>query len=229
MEDNHFHIPFYIVAFFLALICLTSPTSVMAQEEKAEVKIFAGLNEVVPQATVIAARVTEADAQVRKAEARDTVYQTLDAIVDSLEKLEALYKDWDEISSWQFNRLLRAQSSYDDLREEQKKPLGSINTELLILENMRGTCQNEKTYWQEWQVSLSKREVGVPVETFKRTLTSIDTLLKRITRVRSELVKVQQKYSPGQEVIASRLSIIGKSLDFLRRDAFRRNTFSIFD
>lgn len=235
---NHFHVPFYAAILFLTVVFLTLSVSVKAQEEATEpkaqketveAKIFPGRNEVVPQATVISARVAEADVQVRQAEARDAVYQTLDSLVDSLGKVEEQFQKWDEINSWRLNRLLRAQLSYTDLRDQQGKPLGSINTQLFILENLRNTWQNEKTYWQEWQVALGKKEVEVPVETFQRTLISIDTLLNRIDRVGSELVKAQQKYSSGQEVIASRLSMIDKSLDILRLDAFRRNTFSIFE
>jgi small-conductance mechanosensitive channel len=218
-------------ATLLALfICLFFLQPAIAEETPAvKAKTFPGFNEVVPQATALAARMAEAESQVHKAESRETVYATLDELAEDLEKLEESYSDWEEVTDWQINRLLRAQSIYADLREQQTKPLDIIFTQLNTLEDLRSTWEKEKTYWQEWQGYLRKVDVKVPTEVFKRSLSSIDTLLKRITRVGGELVKAQQKYSPGQEIIASRLSTIDKALDNLRMDTFRRNTFSMFD
>ena len=231
----HFHRPvfqaFESAALLTLFICLFFLQPVLAEETSdVEAKTFPGINEVIPQATALAARMAEAEAQVYKAESRETtLYATLDTLVEGLEKLEEQYTDWEEVNDWQSNRLLRAQSIYADLHEQQAKPLEIIYTQLNSLEELRKTWLEEKTYWQEWQGHLRKIDVKAPTETFKRSLSSIDTLHKRITRVAGELVKAQQKYSPGQEVIASRLSTIEKALDSIRRDTFRRNAFSMFD
>jgi small-conductance mechanosensitive channel len=225
-----FNTPCFILAFFLAIVCLLVPASVMALEKPVETtKVFPGLNEVVPQATSVAAKVTEAHDQIQRAEAQGFIYETLDALNERLKELEERYQDWKYINSWQFNSLRNAQSSYADLANLQKVQLKILYTHLQNLETLRSTWEEEKTYWHEWQGALSKTHVKVPEETFERTHTSIDNLLNRITKVAGELVKAQQKYSPGQEIIASRLSIIDKTVDSLRKDTFRRNTFSIFE
>jgi len=212
------------------MVCLIVPVSVMALEEIAQPeRIFPGLSEVVPRSMSVTAQITEADAQVHEAETRDAVYETLDALLERLEALEDQYNNWEETKSWQFSRLRNAQSSYADLGDQQKLQLKIIYTQLQILENLRSTWEKEKTYWNEWQGVLNKTQVKVPEQTFESTLTNIDRLLNRITKVGSELVKAQQKYSPGQEIISSRLSIIHKTQDSLRMDTFRRNTFSIFE
>jgi potassium efflux system protein len=233
MSIRFYHPAFKAICsvFLLALlICLLFLQPAIAEETPAvEAKTFPGFNEVVPQATALAARMAEAESQVHKAESRKSVYATLDDLAEDLEKLEESYSDWEEVTNWQINRLLRAQSIYADLREQQIKPLDIIYTQLNTLENLRSTWEKEKTYWQEWQGYLRKIDVKAPTEAFKRSLSSIDTLLKRIIRVGGELVKAQQKYSPGQEIIASRLSTIGKALDSLRMDTFRRNAFSMFE
>ena len=231
---NRFHHPVFKAiesATLLTLfICLFFIQPALAGEVAAvEANTFPGFNEVVPQASALAARVADAEVQVHKAESRKSVYDTLDSLVEGLEKLEEQYSDWEDVTNWQINRLLRAQSIYADLSEQQTKSLDIIYTQLKTLEKLRRTWEKEKTYWQEWQGYLRKIDVKATAEVFKRTLSSIDTLLKRITRVGGELVEAQQKYSPGQEIIASRLSTIGKALDSLRMDTFRRNTFSMFD
>ncbi len=224
------------VALPVLLACLISPQVAFTLEapvdEKTPVvqeKNFPGFNEVVPQASALAARMAEAEVQVHKAGSRKSVYATLDTLVEKLEKIEEHYSDWEDVTNWQTNRLLRAQAIYADLSEQQTKPLDIIYTQLNTLEKLRRIWEKEETYWQEWQGSLRQIDVKAPTEAFKRSLSSIDTLLKRITRVGGELVKAQQKYSPGQEIIASRLSTIGKALDSLRMDTFRRNAFSMFD
>ena len=225
-----FNIPCCFLTTFLAIVCLIVPVFVMALEESVQTaKVFPGLNEVVPQATSVAAKVTEAHDKIQRAEAQGFIYETLDALDERLKELEEHYQDWKDINSWQFNSLRNAQSRYADLANLQKVQLKILYTHLQNLETLRSTWEEEKTYWQEWQGALSKTHVTIPEETFERTHTSIDNLLNRITKVGGELVKAQQKYSPGQEIIASRLSIIDKTVDSLRKDTFRRNTFSIFE
>ena len=231
---NHFHHPVFKAikssALLTLFICLFFLQPALAEETPAvEAKTFPGFNEVVPQAAALTVRIAEAEAQVHKAESRETVYDSLDTLVKSLEKLEEQYSDWQDVTNWQINHLLRAQSIYADLREQQTNPLEIIDSQLKTLEKLRMTWEKEKTYWQEWQESLRKTDVKAPTEAFKRSLSSIDSLLKRINRVGGELVKAQQRYSPGQEIISSRLSTIDRALGSLRRDTFRRNAFSMFD
>jgi small-conductance mechanosensitive channel len=193
------------------------------------VKTFPGLNEVVPQATLVAAKINEGNIQVLQAETRDTVYQILTAIAERLQGLEEHFNNWQEINRWQLSRLRSAQYSYTDLGSEQKVQLDIIYSQLRTLEELRSTWEKEKVYWQEWQEFLSKTNVKAAEESFQRTLSSIDNLLKKVNKVGEELVKAQQKYSPGQEIIDSRLSIINKTLGSLRMDVFHRNTYSIFE
>jgi hypothetical protein len=118
-------------ALLALFVCLLLLQPAIAEETPAvETKTFPGFNEVVPKATALAARMAEADAQVQKAESRETVYATLDALAEGLENLEEQYSDWDDINNWQVNRLFRAQSIYSDLRDQNSNPLNVIYTQL---------------------------------------------------------------------------------------------------
>jgi small-conductance mechanosensitive channel len=219
-----------VITALLLLIGLASPYSALAEEVAApREKIFPGLNEVVPQATAVAARVSEAEAQIKQAGGLEGIYADLDEQVERLKKLEEQYNNWEEVGDWQLNRLLSAQASYTDLSEQQEKPLDTIYTHLKDLEELRISWDQEKAYWKEWQVSLRKIDVKVPREAFRRTLASIDELLRGIAKASGVLVKSQQKYSPTQEIITSRLSLIDKTHDTLRQDSFRRSTYSLFE
>ena len=235
-----FNILFCNAVLYLTLVCLIVPVSVMAQEPsqpekqaqqetEPPAKIFPGLNEVVPQATLVAAKINAAQAQVLQTENRETVYQALDAQVVRLKELEKRYSEWQEINSWQLSNLRTAKDSYTDLDTDQKVQMDIIYSQLKILGELRDTWEKEKAYWQEWHDDLSETHAESAAETFQRTLSSIDNLLKTIYKVEAELVQAQQKYSPGHEIITSRLSIIDKTLGNLRMDVFHRNTFSIFE
>ncbi len=192
-------------------------------------KTFPGFNEVIPQATSVAARIAEAKAQVQQAANLDESYAKLDEKVEILEKLEEQYSPWEEIDNWQFNRLLSARINYKDLTEQHQKPLENINTHLHTLEELRNSWEQEESYWKEWQAFLRETNVKLPRETFTRTLSNIDDLLNQITKVGGKLIRAQQKYSPAQEVVASRLSLLRKTMDDLRLDSFRRNAYSLFE
>lgn len=233
-----FTVLFCTAALFMALICLIGSPQVVAQEktaqpEKAEStqpeKNFPGINEIGSRATEIASKIAEAETQLQKAEDLTPVYETLDPLVARIEEVEARYTNWEQIKTWRVNRIRSAQSNYNDLAEQQKVKLNVLYTRLQVLEKLRSTWENEKTFWLEWQKVLSTTDATFPATTFERTLAGIDNLLERITRVGGELIRAQQKYSPGQEIIARRLSIIDKTLGSMRWDTFRRNSFSIVE
>ncbi len=216
---------------FLAFLgCLIFPQPAFTQEAPAvQKKTFPGFNEVIPRSISVAARIAGAEARVQQAAKLKKVYAELDENLESLEKLEKQYSSWDEADNWQSNRLLSARISYRDLSDQQNEPLHLINKRLETLEKLRSTWEQERTYWREWQGYLRNIHVNVPQEAFTRTLKSISTLLKRVTDVSGELVKAQQKYSPAQKIIDSRLSLAEKTMEDFRLDSFRRNAYSLFE
>ena len=214
----------------LLLICLLFPQPGFTQETATvQEKTFPGFNEAIPQSTAIAARIAEAKAQVQQFAQLDDFYASLDEKVETLKKLEEQYSPWDEVSTWQFNRLLNARINYNDLIGQKNKPLEAINTHFTNLEKLRISWDEEKTYWKEWQAFLRKTDVKFPRDTFTQTLGDIDELSKQITNVGSKLIKAQQKYSPAQEIVTTRLSLLDKTMDNLRLDSFRRNAYSLFE
>ena len=130
----------------ILLACLVFPQSVFAQDETVvQEKVFPGFNEVIPRATSVAARISKAEVRVQQATKLDKVYAKLDENLESLEKLEEQYSPWDEADNWQFNRLLGARNNYNDLNDQQNKPLNVINTHLETLEKLRNTWEEEGT------------------------------------------------------------------------------------
>jgi small-conductance mechanosensitive channel len=224
------------VVLLVLLACLLFPQRAFTMEAPVDEKTpavqertFPGYNEVIPQATSVAARIAEAEAHVQQAANLDESYAKLDEKIEILKNLEERYSPWEEIDVWQFNRLLSARINYNDLAEQHQVPLENINAHLKNLEELRNRWEQEENYWIEWQAFLRKTDVKLPSETFIRTLDNIDGLLKHITKVGGKLVKAQQKYSPAQEIVASRLSLLNKTMDDLRSDAFRRNAHSLFE
>ena len=231
------HIRLCAAALFLALFSILGPLQVSrgetAQAEKTETaqakKDFPGINEIVPRGTIIAARIADAEALIQKAEAMDAVSRNLDLLGTRLEKLEERYSNWENIKNWRFNRLRSAQSNYADLNKELKVQLNIISTQFQNLENLCSTWGEEKTYWMDWYDFLSKTHAKFPEEPFEGTLTSIDTLLEQTAGATAKLIKAQQKYAPAQETITRRLKIINKTLNSIKQETFRRNTFSLFE
>ena len=174
------------VALLVLLACLVFPQAAFAVEapvdEKtpvAQEKTFPGFNEVIPQATSVAARIAEAEAQVQQATNLDESYAQLDEKIETLKKLEEQFSHWEEIENWQFNRLLSARINYKDLKEQQQEFLESINVHLEVLEGLRNSWEQEERYWKEWQAFLRKTDVKLPSQTFTRTLSNIDSKLSR--------------------------------------------------
>jgi potassium efflux system protein len=241
-----FTVYFRTATLFLVLASLLGPVNVKAQDKTAQPekdesaqskkvetaetkKSFPGINEIVPRATMVAGRIAMADDALLKAKVLDSVYEALDPLVLKIDELEARYTNWEDINRWQFSRLRNAESNYAELGAQQKGKLNIVSSQLQNLEKLRNTWRQQKTYWLEWQELLSKSDTKFPEETLQRTLASIEGILERINTVGGELLLAQQKYSPGQEIITRRLSMIDKAMSSKRRDTFRRNSFSLFE
>jgi small-conductance mechanosensitive channel len=224
-----------VIVLLLGLFCLSGPAAGLAQQEsqpqeaQPQEKSFPGLNEVVPQATALASKLTVANTHIQELGDRQALYDKLDALQEDHTRLEEQHQDWETIDDWQINRLLIAQANYNDLADSLRSNLDVINNQLQTLENQRITWEQEKIYWQKWQEHLQQGDIKLPVQVFKRSRSSIDDLLQSISQISSELVRAQQKYASTQEILASRLNTIDETLDHLRKDTFRRNAIRMFE
>jgi small-conductance mechanosensitive channel len=219
----------------LALASLSIASTALAQqdtppqEKPQQEKVFPGLDEVVPQATALATKLSVASMQTEGMEDRQDLYETLDALLEDHARLEEQYQDWENIADWQINRLLIAQTDYTELADLLNGQLKVINSQLQDLEKQRITWGQEKSYWQEWQEHLRQAGVKIPGQQFKHSLSGIDDQLQGIARISSGLVRAQQKYAPSQQSLASRLGSIEKAIDNLRMDTFHRNARKMFE
>jgi small-conductance mechanosensitive channel len=122
-----------------------------------------------------------------------------------------------------------AESVYDALSKQMKAQLDIIQNKLQFYETIIEKWETEKAYWHEWQEVLRKKQVSYPEEVFDRLLTGMDKLLELVINQSSELNQAQLKYSPMKMAITQRLTIIKKSVQSIRRGAFRRNSYSVFE
>jgi potassium efflux system protein len=236
---HRFHISFCVAALFLALFCsFFEPLPLKAQEETAQTqtkesppapKGFPGRKEIIPKATAVANRLAEAHVLLQKAEGLSPVYKALDLGEERLRRLETLYSNWEEIESWRLNRLRMAESTYEALGKQWKAQFKIIQTKLQLLENLIEKWETEKDYWQGWQDFLRKKQVLYPEEVFERLLAGINQLLDLAIDKSGELSQAQLKYSPGQVTITTRLTLINKAMQSIRRGVFRRNSYSAFE
>jgi len=204
-------------------------TGLGAEEVGVPVESYPGLNEVIPQATAIVAKLEASETQIKQVDTLKATYEELDKYVETLNTLEKQFVGWEDAVNWPMNRLLSAESRYSDLSDQLQKPLGALNTTLKNLEELRSGWVQQKDYWQAWQEALKQQKVQLPLETFAKTRQGIESILNRIKQASGTLVLAQQKYSSTEEMIESRLNHIDQTLDTLRRDAFRQSTYSLFE
>jgi len=209
--------------------CLMGGAMAFAEEDAGPAPIYPGLNEVIPQSTSIVAKLGAAEAEINEADSLATVYAELDKHVASLKKLEEQYAGWEDAVNWPMNRLISAENKYSDLYEQVQKPLATVNGYLKSLEDLRTGWSAQRDFWRGWQEYLRQQKVAIPSEAFTKTHQGIDVLLERIRKASRTLVQAQQKYSPMEEIIDSRLTLIDKTLETLRRDSFRQSTYSLFE
>ncbi len=218
-------------AFFSCSGSLASAEEVVkpSQQSATEQQSFPGLNEVVPQATTTIAQIREAEKNIETIAAGETTRTTLEALNESLKKLEAQYPEWGDINDWRLNQLQQAQLNYRNLANEIALPLKHISTQLKELEMFHTTWENRQNFWREWRKQLQKTDLSIPEDPFERTLSGIAGLLQNIKRVSAESIKFQQILAPDQEIIISRLRTIDEGLNNRRKDTLRRNTFTMFE
>jgi len=232
-----FHILFYTAVLIMLLFCFLQPLQSKAQEqttqpetnETPEVQNFPDRSEIIPRATITASKLAEALVQVQKAESLNVVYENLENVKKKLEKLEGQYTNWEDIENWRLNRLRMAESAYVNLRDKQKRQLAIVQAHLQTMEDLRATWEEERLYWKRWQETLNKKEVTYPKEAFERILAGIDQLLAKITKVYGEVINAQLRYIQDGVIISNRLIAINNTMESLRRQAFHRNSYSLFE
>ncbi len=217
-----------LLTFLAIAFCALGSIQVNAEGPLVQEKTFPGLNEVIPKATAIAAKMTEANATVDLTDSLEDVYPKITELTVNLNALEEQFATWEDIINWPLNRLMTAEASYAQIEQQQKPLFETISRQLKELEDLRAKWTTEKTDWNDWQTSLEQSGVERPVETFTKTRQSIDQLLQRISQTSSNLIKRQEQFSPTQQIITSRLALISKTLSQLRQETFRRNAFSLF-
>ena len=189
---------------------------------------FPGLNEVIPHANEVAAQLNAANAVIAQTDSLENIHQQLADLAGKLKTMEEQFSNWEDAINWPLNRLMAAEVRYSQIDQEQKKQLEVLARLFKNLEELRATWGKEKDYWQEWHTALRKSGVKIPAEVFEKTRQSIEELLQRIAAASAKLIKLQEEFSSGQEILARRLLIIEETLKQLRQETFRRNTYSLF-
>ncbi len=187
-----------------------------------------GLTEVIPKSTAVAARITESNALLSKTDALAEAYDNLAMQERQLQELEVQFTDWEDTINWPLNRLMSADARYKEINQQQEQLLETLSGHLSKMEELRSTWTAEKEYWQDWKKTLQSSDIKIPEETFNKTRQGIDELLQRIAKASTEIVKRQEEYTGARELLASRLTLINKTLDELRQATFRSNTYSLF-
>jgi small-conductance mechanosensitive channel len=190
--------------------------------------VFPGLNEVIPQSNAVSAGLTAAEAVIAQADSLDQVQQKLADLAEKLKEVETQFTGWEDVINWPLNRLMTAETRYSQIDQEQKQYLDVLAGLFKELEDLREKWTEEKDFWQNWHEALRKSEVKIPEEVFTKTLQNIDELLGRISEASTKLLKMQEEFSAEQEILASRLILIDKTLKQLRQEIFRRNAYSLF-
>ena len=211
------------------LICILTASHGWAEDPAQESKpSFPGINEVIPRATEMATKMTEAFVVINQANSLEQSYRQLSELAEKLKQLEEQFTSWEDAASWPLNRLMTVKSRYEQLKKQQTVLLELLFKQLRDLEGLRETWSTEKTYWSEWQKSLKTSDVQIPEETFAKAQQGIEALLIRVSSASAELIKRQEEFSPNQELLASRLNLIDTTLNQLRGETFRRNAYSLF-
>jgi potassium efflux system protein len=189
---------------------------------------FPGLDQVIPRASEVAARVKAADAIINRSDVLQDIPQKLTELSGKLKSLEEQYNGWEDVANWPLNRLMSAQARYKQLDQQQKQLFEGLSSHFKNLESLRDTWVKEAKFWQDWHAALIKSGVSVPEDVFHKTRQTIDDLLQRISAASSALIKKQEEFSTGQQTLASRLAMIENTLQDLRQETFRRNAYSLF-
>jgi len=217
-------------ALLVFTLILFYSTSILGAETSpgAVEKTFPGLMDVIPKASAIAAKSTEANTIIGEKDSLNDVYVRLAELENQVATLESQFTDWENADSWALNRLMTAEARYKEIKQQQQLSFKALTGRLSELEALRAKWNDEKDYWRDWQRSLQKEDITVPKETFNKTQQGIDELLGKISAATSELLEKQEKFSASQDILVSRLSVIDKTLNDLRKETFRRNAYSLF-
>ncbi|MGW8312170.1 MAG: mechanosensitive ion channel family protein [Desulfuromonadales bacterium] len=189
---------------------------------------FPGLDQVIPRASEVAAKVKAADAIINRSDVLQDIPQQLSELFGKLNALEEQYNNWEDVANWPLNRLMSAQARYRQIDLQQKQLFEGLSSHFKNLESLRETWIKEAKFWQDWHASLLTSGVSVPEDVFQKTRQTIEDLLQRISAASSALIKKQEEFAPGQQTPASRLAMIENALQGLRQETFRRNAYSLF-
>jgi small-conductance mechanosensitive channel len=208
--------------------CLAEDPAATTPSAPATEIVFPGLDEVIPRANDIIAKLSTAETTVSQTEVLQELSKQLAALGVKLKDLEKEFGSWEDVANWPLNRLMSADVRYKQLDQQQKQLFEGISSHFKELEALRDTWIREGQFWKDWQDALHKSGVKAPEQVFSKTQQGIDTLLAKISAASAQLIKRQEEFSAGQETLTSRLAIVDKALQQLRQDTLRRNAYSLF-
>ncbi len=245
---RHSFLPLIVIACFLACPCLAQERSgtqtsipkivekVFGKDEKAtqnrEAKgaepSFPGLAEVVPRAADLGQKAGKAEGAI--AVARDT--SAFDKQITDAENRVGLLVEkiagMGDCAGWNIYRLLDVQHLIQGEKSKLGALLDPVSAKLSDLEAIRGNWEDEHTFWEKWQGSLSEAQAEIPPETFSKALETATAVVQSSANASASVLVLQQKLTDLLDEV-SRLGIpVDAALKKVRSQTFQKNAPSFF-
>ncbi|MFZ0944046.1 MAG: mechanosensitive ion channel domain-containing protein [Syntrophobacteraceae bacterium] len=198
------------------------------REAKAAAPSFPGLPEVIPRAADLNQKASKAEEAI--AVAGDTSAfggQITDAEnrANQLAKKIALMGD---PAGWNIYRLLDVQRLIQGEKSKLRALLDPISAKLSNLEAIRRNWEDEHTFWQKWQESLSEAQTEIPPETFNKAVETATTVVQSAADASASVLGLQQELTKQLDEVR-RFSIpVDAALKNVRNGTFRKNAPSFF-
>jgi len=198
------------------------------REAKAAAPSFPGLAEVIPRAADLNQKASKAEEAI--AVAGDTSALGVQ-ITDAENRAHQLAKKialMGDPAGWNIYRLLDVQHLIQGEKSKLRALLDPISVKLSNLEAIRRNWEDEHTFWQKWQESLSEAQTEIPPETFNKAVETATAVVQSAADASASVLGLQQELTKQLDEVR-RFSIpVDAALKNVRNETFSKNAPSFF-
>ena len=131
-------------------------------------------------------------------------------------------------AGWNIYRLLDVQHLIQGETSKLGALVDPISAKLSGLEAIRRKWEDEHTFWEKWEESLSAAQTEVPPETFNKAVETATTVVQSAADASTSVLVTQQKLTQQLDKVRELSIPVDLALKKVRSETFQKNAPSFF-
>ncbi len=222
-----------LLLIFLILISATpvlaiNATPVVPVEKEVSTPSIPSLSDLGPRQLQLVDFIENSTRQLSQMTEFKIVQDKHQKLVGQLKELQQQVATLGDPTGWYVDRLSQVNIQFRQMRKGFEDLQKDLTARQQGLEGIQNRLQEEDTFWQNWAKSLKKKGVTVPDKTVRQIKKDLSRLQATLKKAATSILGLQEKIGSDQQVIVGEIERFESALIQIRKETFRKNSFSFF-